>query len=296
MADEIKKFFKIFGSVKDSFTNFLKHENKGETDLANEEREKPAVSQKKQEPKKSPRKIEFLPVLVDKFDDLLEDNGLERGSTILISGGAGTGKTTFALQSIYHGALKGEKGLFLSFEEEPEKVKRHMLKNFGWDFYKLEKEGKVAFLKLDPAKIARSVESIIAKKTGSLKIKVREIEFPLKPDRICVDSLSSLSIAFEEEENYRKYIRELFELLESYNSVNFMISETEQNPKIYSKTGVEEFLADGVVVFYNLKVAEFRKNALEILKMRAGRHIKRMVPYKMTKDGFELEIPKDASF
>lgn len=244
---------------------------------------------------KTSKKSDILPVAVDKFDEIIEDRGVERGSTLLISGGAGTGKTTFALQSIYFSAIEGNRCIYISFEEKPEKIKKHMLKNFGWDFYKLEEQGKVAFMKLDPTKIARSVESMIAAKTGALRIKVQEIEFPFKPDKICIDSLSALSIAFEKEENYRKYIRELFELLEGYDSVNFVISETEQNPKIYSKTGVEEFLADGVVVFYNLKVDRSRKNALEILKLRSSKHLKIMIPYKITKTGFKIEIPKDAS-
>lgn len=243
-----------------------------------------------------PKKIELLPVRVSRFDELIQDKGIERSSTVLIAGGTGTGKTTFCLQSIYHGLCHGEKAVFISFEEDPEKIKQHMLKNFGWDFYKFENEGRIAFLRLDPAKIARSVESIIAAKSGSLKIKVQEIELPFKPDRICVDSLSALSIAFEEEDNYRKYIKELFELLENYNSVNFVIAETEQDPKIYSKTGVEEFLADAVIVFYNIKVGEFRRNALEILKIRSSKHLKRMIPYKLGSDGFDINIPKDADF
>jgi len=239
-----------------------------------------------------PKQVEIMPTRVDRFDELIKDGGLERGSTTLISGGTGTGKTTFSLQSMYHGALRGEKGIFISFEEEPAKIKQHMLKNFGWDFYKLEKQGVFGFLKLDPAKIARTVEGKIAEKSGTLKIKVQDIELPFKPDRLCLDSLSALSIAFEDEDNYRKYIRELFEFLESYNSVNLVIAETQQNPKIYSKTGVEEFLADAVIVFYNVKREGFRKNALEILKLRSGEHVKKMVPYKIGPNGIEISADK----
>ncbi|MAG17902.1 MAG: hypothetical protein CL944_00300 [Candidatus Diapherotrites archaeon] len=97
-----------------------------------------------------------------------------------------------------------------------------------------------------------------------------------------------LYIAFTEEESYRKYIRELFESLEHLNYTSYVISETEQDPKIYSRTGVEEFLADGVVVLYNMKKDGRRENAIEILKLRSSSHKKGMTPYKLTKKGITI--------
>lgn len=226
-----------------------------------------------------------IPVRVDSFDELVEDHGLERGSITLLSGGAGTGKTTFCLQSLYFGALNAEKGIYLSFEEEPDSIKKHMKKNYGWDFEPLEKEGKIAFIKLDPIRIARQIEQRIDQKKGVLEIRLEDLTFPFKPDRICVDSLSALSIAFAGEETYRVYIKELFELLGKQKAVSFVLSETEQVPKIYSRTGVEEFLADGVVVLYNIQKNQQRKNGLEILKLRSGKHEKKMVYYSITEKG-----------
>jgi KaiC/GvpD/RAD55 family RecA-like ATPase len=235
-----------------------------------------------------PKQFEILKVGVSKFDDLIGDKGLERNSTILISGGCGTGKTTFALQSLYFGALNGQKSIFISFEEEPEKIKAHMMKNFGWDFQALEKKKLVKFIKLDPIKTARKVEASRFRESGTLRIKVAPLKLPFTPDRLVVDSLSALSIAFEAEENYRRYIRHLFETLESYNSINFVLTETEQDPKIYSRAGIEEFLADGVVVLYNIKIKGRRRMALEILKLRSSSHAKRLIPYRLTSKGVDI--------
>ena len=51
----------------------------------------------------------------------------------------------------------------------------------------------------------------------------------------------------------RIYIEQLFRFLEGSGATSFLITETEQIPKIFSRSGVEEFLADGVIVLYNLK-------------------------------------------
>ncbi|MAG21842.1 MAG: hypothetical protein CL943_00865 [Candidatus Diapherotrites archaeon] len=274
--------------IEEAKTKAIELYSKTDAKPANTKKTKPTPMAPKKKPKK-PGKIVIMPARVGSFDQLLKDGGLEKGSTTLISGGAGTGKTTFCLQSLYQGAMNGEKGVFISFEEEPDRIKQHMKKNFGWDFDALEKKGLVAIYKVDPSKIARMVESVLEKQAGLLKVKVKEMQLPIKPDRVCIDSLSALSIAFESEDSYRKYIRVLFEMLEEYDSVNIVISETEQNPKKYSRTGVEEFLADGVVVLYNLDVDGKRKNALEILKLRSGKHLKQRVPYTLGKTGIEIE-------
>ncbi|GEM_PF-779522 len=232
---------------------------------------------------------EFLPIRVSSFDDLIERHGVERGSTILISGGCGTGKSTFCIQSLYNGILNGEKAVYLTFEETPEKIKRHMKANYGWDLDKLEQEKRLAILKLNPFKIARSVEASLAQQRKALLIKVEQITLPFMPDWIVVDSLSALSLAFMGNiENYRYYVRHMFEILDHYNSVNFVISETEQDPGIYSRTGIEEFLADGVVVLYNIKVGRTRERALEILKLRCSNHVKELIPYQITPKGIMI--------
>jgi len=236
---------------------------------------------------------EFLPTRVGKFDDLIQTSGLERGSTILISGGAGTGKTTFCLQSIYNGAMKGEKGIYISLEEEPTKIKAHMLRNFGWDFDKLEKEKKVAIIKFDPMEIARSVEATIMGSKEELVIDFKEFSLPFKPDRIVIDSLSALAIVFGSTEKYRIYLKHLFEKLEENDSINFILSETDQNPMRYAKSGVEEFLADGVIVLYNIQIKNKRQNALEILKLRSSKHEKKIIPYEISDNGFDIHPDQD---
>jgi len=105
--------------------------------------------------------------------------------------------------------------------------------------------------------------------------------------------LSSLSVAFMgNSENYRYYIKHMFDSLNQYDSVNYIISETEQDPGIYSRTGIEEFLGDGVIVLYNVKVGNARKRALEILKMRCCNHSKNLIPYSLTSKGMTFEKVK----
>jgi len=234
------------------------------------------------------RPFEILPIRVDSFDKLVSSHGFERGSVVLIAGGAGTGKTTFCFQSLFESALAGEKCIYISFEEDPEKIKKHMKSSYGWDIAPLEKKGNFAIIKFDPLKVAKTVEAMIEKQSGGLMIEVAEFELPFKPDRIVIDSLSALSVTFESEQKFRRYTKELFDLLERYNCVSFVISETTQDPTVYSPQGIEEFLADVVIVFYNIKIRNKRMNAAEILKIRSAKQVKGLVPYIICEEGIRL--------
>jgi len=250
------------------------------------------------------KKVKFretVPVLVSDFDKLIDRGGFKKGDTILFSGGAGTGKTTFGMQFLYNGARElKQKCVYLTLEETAEKIKENMMENFGWDLDELEKQGLLAIIKIDPLTIARAVEATLTKERGGLYIEFEkfdlpfQFDLPFKPDRVVVDSLSALSIAFvDNHQGYRQYLRHLFQTLEDYGSVNLVFGETEQQPNVYSRMGIEEFLADAVVVFYNIKVHNTRETALEILKLRSSAHSKKLIPYQITSRGFEIYINQE---
>ncbi|MFH1770578.1 MAG: ATPase domain-containing protein [archaeon] len=241
----------------------------------------------------------FIKTNIQGFDQLLT-NGIPKGSSVLLSGGPGTGKTTFCLQLVNNASIKGEKCLYLTFEEEPVNLKRHM-KNYGFDPIKLEKDGLLVIKKMQSFDLSRSVEALLARASGELTIELDEIEGVIpknfKPDRIILDSLSAVAAAFTgKEEGYRIYIEQLFSLFKKIGATSFLITETEQDTKKYSKSGVEEFLADGVVVFYNIRNKNLRSNAIEILKLRGTKHEKKVVPFKILGKQGIIVYPMEESF
>jgi KaiC/GvpD/RAD55 family RecA-like ATPase len=254
---------------------------------------------------------EFMKTRVSTFDDLIFRKGIERGNTILVSGGCGTGKTVLTLQSLYKGALNGERGIYISLVEDPEKIKRHMKSNFGWDFEPLEAKGLLSIQKIDPFALADDITSMYenernlsSPEAGLFKtdqgenislVDSRKIKIPFKPDRIAIDSISSLEAAFTNKDCYRTYLQAMLDALNKHNSVNFLLSEIEQEPDKYSRTGIEEFLVDGVIVLYNLRKGQVRRRALEILKLRCSDHIKEIIPYMITDEGI-LIMPNEKVF
>ena len=126
------------------------------------------------------------------------------------------------------------------------------------------------------------------KAKGELLIDIEPVVFPehFKPDFIIVDSLTAIASAFTgKEDSYRIYIEQLFRFFEKLGANSFLITETEQIPKIFSTSGVEEFLADGVIVIYNFKRGDVRENGIEILKLRGAKHQKKIVAMQITDNG-----------
>lgn len=277
-----KKAAKKSGGIEELILDKLEKAEKKESVLPNGER----------------YATEFLPARVSTFDKLIDAKGLERGSTLLLSGGCGSGKTIFAMQSAYNAALNGEKVVHFTFDDEPERVKRHMYNNFGWDIRKLEREGNFWMSKVNPYDIARSIEAIVKGRDiedviagmKNVHMETQEVTMPFHPDRVVIDSISALSVAFTDKMKYRAYLNILFDSLRSYNSVNMVVTEAEQEPEVYSRTGIEEFLVDGVLVFYYIRRDSVRTRALEVLKLRFSDHVKKLVPFKITDKGFVIYL------
>ncbi len=229
---------------------------------------------------------EFLKTGIPGFDELLEQ-GIPKGYSILIAGGAGSGKTIFCLQLAANHARHGEKCLYMSFEESEEHLVQHM-QDFGWNPKELIDHGTLMIKRFNPFDITRQIDALLMKAKGELLIDIKPIIFPENfiPDFVFVDSLTAIASAFiGKDESYRIYIEQLFRLFEELETTAFLISETKQVPVIFSQSGVEEFLADGVIVLYSFKRGNIRENAIEVLKLRGAKHQKKIVAMQITDEG-----------
>src|SRR3989344_354375 len=131
--------------------------------------------------------------------------GIPKGSSILVVGGPGSGKTIFCLQTLFEAAKAGEKVFYITLEEKPERLKQHM-RDFGMDIDSLEKKGKFIIKQFSPIDITRQIDAMLEQAKGELLIDLQPLLFPkgFVPDRIAVDSLSAISAAlFGKEESYR---------------------------------------------------------------------------------------------
>ncbi len=226
-------------------------------------------------------------MLIPGFDKLVSE-GINRGSIILISGGCGTGKTTFTLHSLYEAAKNGERCLYITLEQPPKTI-RENAEVFGWNIKKLESEGKMLIIYADPVQIQREVQAALMKGRGDLLVKTKGLLGFLpkgfEADRIVIDSMSVLEAVFSKrEEDYRVYLGHLVKGLRDIGATSYLVTESE-SPEKYTRSGIEEFVADGVFLIYYMRRGNTRTRAMEILKLRGSKHSNRIVPFDITNTG-----------
>lgn len=241
-------------------------------------------------------KEKILKTEINGFDELFTEEGIPKGNSILIAGGPGTGKSIFCRQICYNLVSKGKNCMYVSFEESKERIIRSM-EAFGWDVEKYIENGNLLIQKINPLDILRmkfgSIGGSGSATELSYKIKPLVIPKDFHPEVIAVDSLSAIiSASVTKDKNYRVYLQQLFSFFEETGATSFLITETDPNPVRYSETGIEEFLADGIIVLYNIQKENTRKNAIEILKMRYGKHQKKIVLMEITDKGIIVHTDK----
>jgi circadian clock protein KaiC len=192
------------------------------------------------------------------FDDLF-DQGIPKGANVLVVGSTGSGKTIFSLQTLAYHAKQGKNCLYMSFEEPAEQLIDHM-KEFGWEPEKIIESGHLKIrmfltsdIYYDKNISGEDVNAMIAKDSDSLLMDLKPLtiqeKIGFKPDIIVLDSLTAISSTFMgKEQSYRFYLERLFRFFKGIGATTLLITEIPDELGKYSSTGVEEFLADGVIV------------------------------------------------
>jgi len=193
------------------------------------------------------------------LDDMIE-GGLPFPSTILVAGGAGTGKTTFALQFLFEGAKKGEKGLYFTTLSEP----TQWLLRFTSKFSFVRKE----YLE----KYVRCTElGVILKKPKDITIEtipfMEEIIAKFMPKRIVIDPITVIGNMIKED--YRLFLFDLTTRLKNWQATTILTGEVMPSEPYPLDVA---YIADGMILLSNIEEGKRRRRYLEVLKMRGTAH------------------------
>jgi len=222
--------------------------------------------------------IQRIPTGIPKFDELIE-GGFPDNSMILLVGYPGAGKTTFSAQFLYNGATRhSARGVYVCFAETKDTFLRNMMR-FGWDFERLEKEGRIAILDLSvtrEAGLQKNLDTIMETMTS------------LNARRLVIDSFSAISMGLKEPIDIRVMIHLLYRFLKKANCISLLILDQPWGTSALGE-GISEFLADGIIHLETyFDENEILRRRLRILKMRGTNHTKTPHEYDITSEGFVI--------
>ena len=228
--------------------------------------------------KKAAPKVFRLPTGFPKLDAMLQ-GGIPQNTVTLLSGACGTGKSTIAMQFLYHGAkLCDEPGVYVTLEETPASLVNNMAL-FGWDIDELIQKKKLAVIKPEIYKFD-SIKQVIADAIDRIGAK-----------RLVVDSYSVLLTYFNDPNQIRSGLVQLDREIKKMGCTALIISDIKDNAEIFSTTGVEEFIVDGVIVLSlikSLKHPYSSMRSISVRKMRATRHPLSHFRFDITDEGVEI--------
>jgi circadian clock protein KaiC len=224
--------------------------------------------------------------------DMIAEGGLPRNRTTLVSGTAGSGKTVFAVQFLAAGIAAGEHGVFVTFEEPPRDIRQNM-RGFGWDLEEWEQEGRLALVDASPDPDAEVIEAG-SYDLGALLARVENAVRKVGARRVSVDSLGAMFSQFSDESLVRRELFRIASALKRMGVTAVMTAERTEDYGPIARFGVEEFIADNVMVLRNVLDEEKRRRTLEILKFRGTGHQKGEFPCTIVGNEGLVVIPLSA--
>jgi len=230
------------------------------------------------------------------LDELIE-GGIPEGRSVLVTGATGTGKTIFAMEYLVNGVKFGEPGIYLTLDERPELMREDMLR-FGWNLRKMEDEGQFKIIDGTIAKLGiPSDEEFSLPATGfdidKLLLELMKAIKKIRAKRVVIDSIPALGLNFDSEQEVRKAVLKLVYLLTRAGVTTLMTTEVNEDSKQFGKYGVEEYVADGVIVLHYMGIGTQSNRTLHIRKMRATKHSEDLHPMQITDSGIKIHKVED---
>ncbi len=231
--------------------------------------------------------------------------GLPKGRCILVMGSPGSGKTTMSIQYLYNGAKRDERGLYVSLDEKPERVKEN-LEGFGWDLDELERDGKLFIVDGTPIRRAKvgSQQFEMAQGTGLIRLpeltlrSLMEVIAKLVEEedvqRVVIDPMTSLMLRYDDIGKRRKAMLAFFDMLTETGCTTLVTTELRVN-LLERRFQLEEFLSQGVILLHTIVHEGTVIRAIQIEKMRGVESDAQLRPYQLTREGMVV-FPKDRVF
>ena len=217
------------------------------------------------------------------LDDVTQ-GGLPQGRPTLLCGSAGCGKTLFGMTFLYNGAVEyNEPGVFVAFEEQPEEL----IKNVGslnYDIEKLVAEKKLA---IDHVEIERTkIDEAGEYDLEGLFIRLGFAIDSIGAKRVVIDTIETLFSGLENEQVLRSELRRLLEWLKSKGVTAIITGERGEGT--LTRYGLEEYVADCVILLDNRVHDQLSTRRLRIVKYRGSAHGTNEYPFIIDEQGITV--------
>ena len=217
------------------------------------------------------------------FDEIL-NGGLPQGRTTLVEGTPGTGKSVVGLEFLYRGAIAGQAGIFVAFEERASAVRRNAM-TLGWNLEELEKKDKLAIIdaRLDPTTVVSgdfSLKALLAIIEGQSKA--------IGAKRIVFDAMDVLLRLFDDPARERAEMYLLHEWLLDREMTAILTVKALEGNSIFDRYEFLEFMADCVIRLIQRPGEWVSTRELQVIKYRGSDFGRNGYPFVIQPGGISV--------
>jgi circadian clock protein KaiC len=223
-----------------------------------------------------PVSTERISTGIPKLDTMLDGKGFYRGSTVLVSGTAGTGKTSMSATFADAACLRGERCLYFAFEESPSQIIRNM-SSIGIDLARWLKKGLLKFHAARPSLYGLEMHLLTFHKV------IEEFN----PQVFIVDPISNLSAAGTSSE-VKSILTRLVDYLKMKNVSTFLTDLTHFTGSLEHTSEEISSLIDTWLLLRDIELNGERNRGLYILKSRGMSHSNQIQEFLLTNQGIGL--------
>ena len=217
---------------------------------------------------------ERVPSGIPRLDTMLDGKGYYRGSTILISGSAGTGKSSLAAAFVNAACQRGENCLYLAFEESPAQIKRNMA-SIGFDLDQWERLGLLRF---------NAVRSTAYGLEQHL-VQIHKLVHQHLPIAVVIDPISNLGSIAERYE-IKAMLSRVIDFLKNLN-ITTILTSLEEAGSEQTDVGISS-LMDTWLLLRNVETSGERNRLLFVLKSRGMAHSNQVREFVLFDEGIQL--------
>lgn len=220
--------------------------------------------------------------------EFIADGGLPKARATLLAGSSGSGKSTFSAQFLVEGIRQWQQaGVFVTFEEPPAAV-RDNYSSLGWNIRQWEDQGLWAFVDFSPDEELQVVAGEFD--LGALLPRIEHAVNRIGAQRLVIDSLGALYTQYTDHHMVRRALGQLVTAVRRMGITTVVTAERVDEYGAIGRFGVEEFVADSVIVLRNALDGDKRRRTAEILKMRGTSHQKGEYPFTISRDAGGVSI------
>lgn len=209
--------------------------------------------------------------------DELMGGGIGSGEATIVVGPSGVGKTIFGLRFVVEGLARGERCLYVTFQDTPEQLAK-MAAGFGWDVHGALEQGQLAVrhVPLGDLDLDMLASGIRADLAGG----------PVR--RVVIDSLAEMADAAHETSRFPAFTRSLIGFIRAAGASLVITSETTTLGPTADPAGGIMFLFHNLILFRYIELESASGRAINVVKMRNSGHDKYVYQFEIGPDGMAI--------